>query len=76
MPFWTMKITFIMANHKEYFSYYVAILRLYLKNIDHHLKLNISMYYSTILIRIRSDFDPTSHHIQHPNKSASVNTSV
>jgi hypothetical protein len=31
------------------------------KNIDHHLKLNISMNYSTILIRVCSDTDPTPH---------------
>jgi hypothetical protein len=47
-----------------------------LKNIDHHLKLNISMYYPTILIPIRSDSDPTPHHIRHPKKSSSVTASV
>jgi hypothetical protein len=31
--------------------------------ICHHLKLNISMYYLTILIHICSDTDPTLHHI-------------
>jgi hypothetical protein len=37
--------------------------------ICHPLKLNISMYYPTILIRIRSDTDLTPHHIRYPKKS-------
>jgi hypothetical protein len=38
------------------------------KNIDNHLKLNISMYYPTILIHARSDTsDP--HNIRHPKSS-------
>jgi hypothetical protein len=36
--------------------------------ICHHLKLNIRMYYLIILIRIRSDTDPTPHHIRHQKK--------
>jgi hypothetical protein len=37
-----------------------------LKIIDHHKKLNMSMYYLTILIRICSDTDPTPHHFRYP----------
>jgi hypothetical protein len=44
--------------------------------ICHHLKLNIIIYYPTILIRIRSVTDPTPHQIRHPKKSASVTAFV
>jgi hypothetical protein len=59
---------------KKYCSHYIATYNFVLEILHHHKKVNITMYYSTILIYIRSDFTlfPTSKKIHTCNHIGAI----